>query len=109
MTETLDLFGGSAPVGPPAVLPVIFHGKPHRERIATVRKPVCGHCAMVVDLHARLTRTGEQLPEKWRDFVNNARVTVLRAVYRITQTDGSTLDLCGQHAQEHEQRGDSDE
>jgi hypothetical protein len=33
---------------------------------------------------------------------------ILKAIALITNRDGSTLRLCAQHAQEHEERGDRD-
>lgn len=97
VSELHDLFGGTVSGGPPPVPPVVFHEAPHRRRIRLERQVRCGHCQMV----ARHVHDGGPVG-CWRTA---ADIMILNAVYLITQTDGSTLELCEQHAREHEERG----
>lgn len=101
MNEILDLFGGSVPAGPPTVPSVTFHPRQYRRCIRGEAPVLCGHCQMNV----RRFYDGLPVPG-WN---TEKDIVILRASYRITQADGSTLDLCVQHAQEHEQRGDIDD
>lgn len=98
--EQLDLLGGSVPTGPPRVPPVTFHPRAHRRSIRGEAYTSCAHCVMNV----RRFRAGHSVGA-WADDMD---VVILKAVSLITQPDGSTLALCEQHAQEHEERGDQD-
>jgi hypothetical protein len=105
--EQLDLLGGSTPAGPPRVPPVIFHLRPFKTAIHLVNKPQCGHCLMT--WHAIAERPIPDAVKQAGWGVAELRAfRVLRAIVRITQIDGSTLDLCVQHAKEHQARGDQD-
>lgn len=95
----LDFFGGSTLVGPPKVPAVTYHQRPARRHIRSEARIQCGHCVM----NARNWRDNRLTVPQW---ATESQIIILQAVLRITQTDGSTLDLCAQHAQEHEERGD---
>jgi hypothetical protein len=99
MSEQLLLGGGVETLAPPPVPPAVFLSRPMRLR-APGGLP-CAHCEMVA---VRVAGHAEQHPP-WTD---RTKITVLSAVYRITQVDGSTLDLCAQHAAEHAERGRQD-
>ena len=98
--EQLDLLGGAVPAGPPRVPSVNFHPRPYRRSIRGEARVQCGHCQM----NARRFHDGEAVAN-WR---NESDVMILKAIALITQRDGSTLRLCAQHAQEHEERGERD-
>lgn len=102
--EQLDFWGGLNAVGPAAVPPVVFLWPASRRRIPPDRqfrrRQLCGHCVMV-----RHAIEGGELFAGWSRG-DLACFHPLEAIFTITQTDGSTLDLCGQHAQEHEERGE---
>jgi hypothetical protein len=98
VTEQLDFFGGSTKVGPPPVPPVVFLRSPARRSIQAELDTRCGHCMM----NAQAWRDRPASIPQWR---RDKDITILKAAYLITQTDGSTLYLCAQHAQEHEERG----
>jgi hypothetical protein len=97
MDEQLDILGGSVPTGPPAVPPVVFHSRTFRRSIRGESATQCGHCVM----NARRFYRGRDVG----DWLDDMDVVILQAVLLITQPDGSTLTLCAQHAQEHEERG----
>lgn len=99
MSEQLLLTGGAETLAPPPVPPVVFLDRPMRLRVPA--GVLCGHCQMMA---VRVAGHAEQHPP-WTD---RTKITVLGAVYRITQVDGSTLDLCAQHAAEHAERGHQD-
>lgn len=100
MSEVLDLFGGSLPGGPPAVPPVTFAGRRLTVRgYDSVKTLVgCGHC----QINASNWRRDPALVPQW---ATESDVTTLTAVRVVTQPDGSTLNLCVQHAEEHLRRG----
>lgn len=100
MAEQLGLWDGPAG-STPRVPPVVFRPCPHRRSIRGEARVPCGHCQM----NARRLMDGEPV-EGWRD---QGDIQILQAVALITQPDGSTLRLCAQHAQEHEERGKSDD
>lgn len=98
--EQLDLLGGQpVPAGPPRVPSVTFYLRPFRRDCSGERIP-CGHCQM----NAFRFRRSEPV-EGWR---TRDDVVILKAKITITRCDGSTLSLCAQHAQEHEEREDRD-
>ncbi len=98
--EQLDLLGGAVPSGPPRVPPVTFHHRPHRRSIRGETRVQCGHCQM----NASRFHDGHAVG----DWADESDVMILKAIALITNRDGSTLRLCAQHAQEHEERGDRD-
>ncbi len=100
MADQLDLFGGSVPAGPPRVPSVTFYRRGSRRNIRAEAQGQCGHCQM----NARRFHDGEPVAG-WR---TEGDIKILKAIFLITQRDGSTLRLCAQHAQEHEERGNRD-
>lgn len=98
MDEQLLLGGGSVPVGPPPVPRVVFHPEMYRRTIRSEARRQCGHCLMNV-------RQFHDDPGSIPEWSSETDITILRAVVLITQVDGSTLELCAQHAQEHQERG----
>jgi hypothetical protein len=104
VSEQLTIDGGSVPTGPPPVPPAWLGARIVQQRLPKDGRPPCVHCVMT-DKAMRAHRSTEQaLPEPWKAFL---AVTwpVLQAVFCITQSDGSTLHLCAQHAAEHAKRG----
>lgn len=99
MNEQLDLLGGPPIRVIPAVPAVIFHGRSFRRPIRGDTKILCGHCEM----NARHRHDDPLSIPQWQELSD---IIILRAGWLITQTDGSTLYLCDQHADEHQQRGD---
>lgn len=97
----LDLFGGSTLTGPPTVPPVVYHRRSTRRFVRTEARLPCGHCQM----NARHWHDNPAAVPQW---TGENDITILQAVALITQIDGSTLYLCAQHAQEHEERGSRD-
>lgn len=98
--EKLDLFGGSVPVGPPKVPSVTFWPISSRRDIRGEGRIQCGHCQM----NAQRFRAGKPV----LGWHSRSDIKVLHAIFLITQRDGSTLTLCAQHAQEHDERGNRD-
>lgn len=99
MNEVLDLWGRAAPADPRPVPPVVYLDRPCRRRVVGECRP-CGHCAMN---RSRWHRSPASIPQ-WR---TKADVVAHHAVVLITNTDGSTLELCAQHAQDYDdKRGD---
>lgn len=96
--EQLDFFGGAVPAGPPKVPSVTFYRARSRRNIRAEMNVQCGHCQM----NARHFLNGTPVGD-WR---SEGDIKILKAIFLITQRDGSTLRLCAQHAQEHEERGD---
>jgi hypothetical protein len=103
-SEQLDFFGRAEQARAPKVPPVIFARRATRERIVTSAKPICGHCMLTAEALGRLR---EPWPEPYAQFPPGSWIPQ-RASYRFTQTDGSTLDLCVQHAKAHQARGEQD-
>lgn len=99
--DQLDFFGGSVPFGVPKVAPqvppVVFSARASRRRIRDEAEVNCKHCAM----NARRFLDGRSVT----GWARESDIKILRASVLITQRDGSTLKLCEQHAQEHEERG----
>lgn len=105
MTEQLTIDGGSDDLEPPQVPPVTWHAQPFQRKISIQRRVECSHCVMNAD-RWRAERTVAPDQRTITMWWSASDVTVLGAVYLITQRDGSTLYLCAQHAQEHTERGD---
>ena len=98
--DQIDLFGERWSLAPPAdVPPVILHAQATGRKLGAITDPVCAHCIMTSNAIRRAQARGIELAEPWRSF---PRTWSLRqADIRITQTDGSTLDLCDSHAKNH--------
>jgi len=96
--EQLLLGGGFTTVGPPPVPRVVFHVRTYRRTIRGEARHQCGHCLMNA-------RRFHDEPGSIPQWGSEADITILKAVALITQVDGSTLELCEQHAQEHQERG----
>lgn len=90
MSEQLDLLGGAVSLTPQVPSVTLWPAASY-EPISALRKPHCGHCAMLADEYRR---AGAPEPP------------LLRAVYRRTSATGSVLDLCTQHADEQRVRDD---
>jgi hypothetical protein len=97
----LDFFGGSTLTGPPKVPTVIFHPRSARRHIRSESRVQCGHCLMNA-------RNWHDNPASVPQWAKESQIIILQAVLLITQRDGSTLYLCAQHAQEHEERKGND-
>ena len=104
MPDVQDLFGGTVSTEPPPVPPVWMWPEAIRERIVISVKPICGHCMMTGEQLRRMAAAGECPPAPWSAFPPGSWQPQ-RAMWRITQTDGSTLDLCARHAKDHANRG----
>lgn len=103
MSELFDLFGGSVTTGPPIVPSVQFHmHSSSRRNLRLEGERQCGHCIM----NARRWHDEPASIPQWKTA---ADVITLKAIFFITQVDGSTLFLCAQHAAEHEERGKRDD
>lgn len=101
MDEQLTIDGMSEPMV--AIVPAVaFHARTFRRKLRGAAEIRCGHCQMNA---SRWHDDPASLPQ----WPTEHSIVVLDAVYRITQTDGSTLDLCAQHADNHAQRGDHDD
>lgn len=98
MDEQLLLGGGFTEAGPPPVPSVVFHCRAYRRSIRGESRRQCGHCLMNV-------RRYHDDPASIPEWGAESDVTILKALVLITQVDGSTLELCAQHAQEHQERG----
>lgn len=101
MSDQLDFFGGSTLVGPPKVPPVTYHRRRTRRHVRSEARIQCGHCQMNA-------RRWHDDPASIPQWTTESQIIILQAVFLITQKDGSTLYLCVQHAQEHEERGGRD-
>jgi hypothetical protein len=98
--DLLSLLGMDA--SPPARLPaVVYHDRPRRRKVTGESRP-CAHCTMN---RARWLSAPADIPQ-WRSADH---VVTHHAVVIITNCDGSSLELCAQHAQEYDdKRGDGD-
>jgi hypothetical protein len=85
-----------------AVIPrVTFYPRTYRRLLRNADKASrCMHCRM----NASRFLGGEPVT----GWARECDITILDASVLITQRDGSTLHLCAQHAQEHEDRGGRD-
>jgi hypothetical protein len=103
MYEQLDIAGGSILLAPAIVPAVTLHEQPTRRMIRSEnRAENCAHCEMNA---VRWRRDRKSIPQ----WGKAADIIILKAAVLITQRDGSTLFLCEQHADEHDQRtGDHD-
>jgi hypothetical protein len=99
MNEQLDIYGGSIKMGPPAVPAVVFHQHPAQRNIRLESLRQCAHCIM----NARRWHEDPATIPQWETA---ADIITLKAIFLVTQIDGSTLFLCAQHAEEHKKRGE---
>jgi hypothetical protein len=99
-TEALTLFDQPASAEEAPLPAVIFHERERQQRVVGEARP-CAHCAMN---RYRWRRRPADLPQ-WR---TESDIITLPAVVLITKVDGSALELCAQHAREHDERGNRD-